>query len=371
MDSYFSDSSLEFLATPSKRRPTTAISTTTAKVGGAGPAVSTSIPQPEEEATPTDLLLATPPAILRLLTLSAPTIHGLDVLVQVVTWQHPSFFTSLLAVLGWWAICLFGATITRYFLPPLLLGYITIQYIAYASSRTPPPPPRHRSRTSTIPPTLTPASYTNLLYSAQSLSTSIHSLRTDVLYPLLSHFSFVVPSSAASSSSLKAKPPHSPAYYTSRFLITSFPCYLLVTYFVPLNFIFLVLGSVALLWNAPFFRNSRTILWRSAFVRWVVRIMLALLRGGSGLAKELQRAKKGVGIIGLLGKKESREDRVQGKAVKVGKGGDNNVGETENGDEDADEGEDVRLQFTVFENQRWWVGLDWTHALLPGERASW
>lgn len=30
-----------------------------------------------------------------------------------------------------------------------------------------------------------------------------------------------------------------------------------------------------------------------------------------------------------------------------------------------------RFVFTVLENQRWWVGLDWTAALLPNERPSW
>src|SRR5205807_1305325 len=31
----------------------------------------------------------------------------------------------------------------------------------------------------------------------------------------------------------------------------------------------------------------------------------------------------------------------------------------------------LRFAFTVYENQRWWMGLDWTAALLPGERPSW
>ncbi|TIB67770.1 hypothetical protein E3Q24_04060 [Wallemia mellicola] len=28
-------------------------------------------------------------------------------------------------------------------------------------------------------------------------------------------------------------------------------------------------------------------------------------------------------------------------------------------------------RFEIYENQRWWMGLDWTHALLPGERPTW
>jgi len=31
----------------------------------------------------------------------------------------------------------------------------------------------------------------------------------------------------------------------------------------------------------------------------------------------------------------------------------------------------AQFAFTVYENQRWWMGLDWTAALLPGERPSW
>lgn len=74
------------------------------------------------------------------------------------------------------------------------------------------------------------------------------------------------------------------------------------------------------------------------------------------MSKEWSRTKSGVGIPGLLGRK-TRHDVVEEKPVKAA--------------DNEGEGEDVQLQFTVFENQRWWVGLDWTHALLPGERASW
>lgn len=32
---------------------------------------------------------------------------------------------------------------------------------------------------------------------------------------------------------------------------------------------------------------------------------------------------------------------------------------------------DTMFRFEIYENQRWWMGLDWTHALLPGERPTW
>lgn len=31
----------------------------------------------------------------------------------------------------------------------------------------------------------------------------------------------------------------------------------------------------------------------------------------------------------------------------------------------------LRFRFDILENQRWWVGIDWTSALLPNERTSW
>ncbi|THH07763.1 hypothetical protein EW145_g3164 [Phellinidium pouzarii] len=37
----------------------------------------------------------------------------------------------------------------------------------------------------------------------------------------------------------------------------------------------------------------------------------------------------------------------------------------------GESGHSLRFLIMVYENQRWWVGLDWTAALLPGERPSW
>ena len=32
---------------------------------------------------------------------------------------------------------------------------------------------------------------------------------------------------------------------------------------------------------------------------------------------------------------------------------------------------ELMLRFTVYENQRWWLGLDWTIKLFPNERTPW
>ena len=90
-------------------------------------------------------------------------------------------------------------------------------------------------------------------------------------------------------------------------------------------------GTIVLTYRAPFARLLRAALWRSAFVRW------ALYRSWAGLS--------GIPMLSPI-----PGPTVGTAAVVAAK---------------------LRFAFTVYENQRWWVGLDWTAALLPGERPSW
>lgn len=222
--------------------------------------VSTSTPLHPDEPTPTDLLLATPPAILKLLTLTAPVIQALTTLSQLLTWTHPSFFSSLLVLLAWWTICLFGTVVFKYGLNALVLGYVVFRYVASASARAKSGSTHHRLRQR--PATLTPASYTALVHSAQLLATHVHTLRATLIHPIAAHLSFV-PTHAGQPA---------PAFATAWLALTSYPFYLALSYFVPGHLTLLVGGSVAILWNAPFFRTLRTAMMRSAVVRWAGRI---------------------------------------------------------------------------------------------------
>lgn len=353
LDTLWTDPSLRYLAPMAP--PTSSTSPT--RPSPASALLSSSTPHLEEP-TPTDLLLATPPTVLKFLSLSAPLINTLVQADLLLTWQG-SFWGSMLVLLGWWTACLFGEVLLRYGLPALLLVYLLGSYLYMAVSRHPtskalPSRRHHHLRANT---TLTPASYTTLLNSSQLLASHIQDLRTTIVHPFTVHLSF--------SSNIAGRP--TPAVTTAWLAITSYPFYLLLTYLVPMRIIFLVLGSVGILWNAPFFATLRMAMWRSAAFRWVCRLLYGLLSGGRGLRKEWARTKSGVGIPGLLGRTPVVSSAgIEEKPVKVAGGG-NGAGEHA----DADEGEDVQVQFTVFENQRWWVGLDWTHALLPGERASW
>ncbi|KAH6914115.1 integral peroxisomal membrane peroxin-domain-containing protein [Coprinopsis sp. MPI-PUGE-AT-0042] len=129
----------------------------------------------------------------------------------------------------------------------------------------------------------------------------------------------------------------------ARALVVLYIPYLVLTYFIPLHVIFAISGTVLLTWKAPFAIVLRRTVWRSAFVRWTIWSAWSYVSG-----RPLPTQTISPQTQTLLSKTEkTAEDK--GKA----------------------ETNSLRFLFTVYENQRWWMGLDWTAALLPGERPSW
>ena len=328
MESYLSDPSLHYLANVARVR-----------MSATAP-ISTKLAPTELSAT--DVLLGSPPVVVRLVGHSADAIRAARTLLELVTWSGNNTAASWLVVAGWCGLCLLTSWTARYALNAAVLAFLALRYF------TPTSLPRPNSA-------LTPQTYTALLHDIDIITLHLATLNRSLLAPLLHHFSFAPTPNRSP-----------PAYTTARLALTSYPLYLLLTYFVQLNHLLLFLGLTALLWNAPFFRTLRVLLYKSAAIRWIGRIILATLLGGKGLQKELDQTKKGLGIPGLFGRKKGGAVVTEQNVKVVG-----TTGVRESSPGRQEEGEDVQLQFAVFENQRWWVGLDWTHALLPGERPSW
>ncbi|KAL1743137.1 integral peroxisomal membrane peroxin-domain-containing protein [Schizophyllum fasciatum] len=109
--------------------------------------------------------------------------------------------------------------------------------------------------------------------------------------------------------------------------------YLWLTYFIPLRLLLGVLGSVVLCVRAPWAAILGKQLWKSAWVRWTCYTVWARLSGQRLPPLRLSATQLSEAMP------EPTDSR--------------------------------RILFTVLENQRWWMGLDWTAALLPNERPSW
>ncbi|KAJ7495993.1 integral peroxisomal membrane peroxin-domain-containing protein [Mycena galericulata] len=110
--------------------------------------------------------------------------------------------------------------------------------------------------------------------------------------------------------------------------------YLLLTHLVRLRVLVAIAGTVLLSWRASWAVALRNSLWRSAWFRWSVYHLVAAITGHP-LPLASQSALSAAAVTAPTPTKS------------------------------------LRFLFTVYENQRWWMGLDWTAALLPAERPSW
>jgi len=134
--------------------------------------------------------------------------------------------------------------------------------------------------------------------------------------------------------SLLPPPPPLPSTYRTplRIVAILYPPYLLLTYCVPLRILLALAGTLLLLVRAPFTQILIAVFLRSAWCRFTLRHLISLLT-----AQPLPPI-----II------SQQPTTMSSIAVP-----------------------ELRFLFTIYENQRWWMGLDWTAALLPNERPSW
>ncbi|KII92180.1 hypothetical protein PLICRDRAFT_36971 [Plicaturopsis crispa FD-325 SS-3] len=116
--------------------------------------------------------------------------------------------------------------------------------------------------------------------------------------------------------------------------------YLILTHLVPLRILIALTGTIFLTWNASWASFLRRTLWRTAHVRWACYKLGSVL-----LALPPPHAPAQPPSILSVPAAAAPSTPAQGQTV--------------------------RFLFTLYENQRWWMGLDWTAALLPGERPAW
>ncbi|KAF8626832.1 hypothetical protein AX15_004663 [Amanita polypyramis BW_CC] len=106
---------------------------------------------------------------------------------------------------------------------------------------------------------------------------------------------------------------------------------LILTHCVRLRILIAMTGTFFLTYRAPWAVVLREVLWRSAHLRWTIYYLWFHLSGQAALLNNTPH-----------------DDTSPAKPANT-----------------------LRFLFTIYENQRWWMGLDWTAALLPGERPSW
>lgn len=168
-----------------------------------------------------------------------------------------------------------------------------------------------------------------------------------------------------------------------------------------------LMGTLVLLWPSPPLRSTHQLLRKSLFLRRLAALAFLLVFGSPPAAPGVSPSTGGSTPFSTLGSdsqafslrywlkkkwstsrrpsfafrlrpygKEITSSALSGSAVaeedEAGVDGKAHSGEDDpSADKSTKPSPPIYFRFELHENQRWWMGLDWTSALLPQERPSW
>ena len=296
------------------------------------------------------LLVATPPTITRALSFSHPFLLPLNQIVGLITWTTGDPWESFLVVAGFWAATIYGDVVIRYAGPlmvviAVILGMYSRRYSPLSSSRWTGEKlkgpkeksegnMRHQKSLDEIVDTLT-----------------VFTSRCNILLePFMQLTDFL--STQRTATSATTRPALTTLFIRILYIsplwvgLTLPPLYILTT-----RRVVLALGTIMLSWHSRPARVTRTLLWRSHFIRRVVSATTGLSFG----YQEQVPVTPGKGIPPPLPPRHKSQQDVANSLAAHG----------------HTESSGVRFTFVVFENQRRWLGLGWTYSLLAYERTAW
>ncbi|KAI4249295.1 MAG: hypothetical protein L6R40_000753 [Gallowayella cf. fulva] len=294
------------------------------------------------------LLIATPPSVTRALAFSHPFLLPLNKLVGLLSWTSGDPWESFLLVAAFWAVTLYGDAVVQWTGPLvlvifLILGMYSRRYSPLSSSGW--TGEKHTGQTDLSERSMKHQKSLDEIVETLTIFTSRCNI---LLEPFLALTDFLSTQQTATSATTR------PAL-TSLFMRILFlsPLWVVLTLphvrIITARRVVLATGTLILSWHSRPARVSRTILWRSLTTRQAVSI----LTGFSFVGSPQQPAESKRSPPPLPPRHKSQEVVANAMAKK----GTQSTG--------------VRFTFIVYENQRRWLGLGWTHSLLAYERAPW
>lgn len=238
----------------------------------------------------------------------APYIQAIRHFAQIISWES-SWEESWLALATWWAFCLLSEPTLKFFLPLAVSFVLALRH--WTSS--------NHTSSAISPPVIT--------------DSTLHALVSD-----LATIRALLPSSPLVESPLP------PSFVVLRVLAFIYLPYLILTSFVGLRICIALCGTLFMIHRAHWARHARASITRSAHIRWAFYRLCAFV-SGVALPPPASPSPTEVSI------------KIRPASVLA--------------DDAPKPSPPLRFLFTVYENQRWWMGLDWTAALLPNERPSW
>ncbi|KAK5734457.1 hypothetical protein LTR17_008958 [Elasticomyces elasticus] len=287
------------------------------------------------------LLVATPPQVTRALAYSHPFILPLNHIAGLLSWTTGDAWESFLLLSTFWFGVLYGDDVVRWAGPvvvvaALMLGMYSRRYSPLSSTLWSGQEKKVKRRR---PESEQRKSLDEILETLQTFTG-----RCDVLLdPFLRLTEFLSTQSSATSATTR------PAL-TSLFLriLALTPIWILLTlpplHIISTKRVLLVLGTIGLSWHSRPARVTRTLLWRSRIVRNALSIITGLtFAGPTPSTAPTPQA--------VTTKTKETKTATPGVSANAKPG--------------------VRFAFTLYENQRRWLGLGWTASLLAYERQAW
>ncbi|KAF2244109.1 Pex24p-domain-containing protein [Trematosphaeria pertusa] len=294
------------------------------------------------------LLAATPPQITRVLAYSHPFILPLNKFVGLLTWTTGDPWESFLLVASFWAVVVYGDVITRYAGPiivvlGLILGMYTRRYSPLSStSFTGEKGQKGHSRAQSESSIKHHKSLEEIVDTLKLLTSRCNIL----LDPFLRLTDFL--STQRTATSATTRPALTLLFIRILFVL---PIWIILTlppfYILTTKRVVLAVGTVVLSWHSRPARVSRTILWRSRNVRRICAFITGLNFGDVQLETQ-------DGAPALPPRRKSAQEIAASLAAKR-----------------RPDSPGVRFTFSIYENQRRWLGIGWTSSMLAYERAAW
>lgn len=310
----------------------------------------------------TPLLIATPPQITRALAYSHPFLLPLNKVAGLFTWTTGDPWESFLLVCSFWGITLYADIFIRW-LTPLLI--VSILVLAMYSRRYSPLSSTGWSRDWDL--TSSGAQRTNpntKVRHHKSLDDIVETLnlftsRCNILLePLLRLTDFLSTQRTATSATTR---PALITLFIRLVLITPFWFILTLPplYLITSRRVILVLGTIGLTWHSRPARISRTLLWRSRTIRRGLSLItgLELTPPDPDRNNSLSSTTKAMRDANALAAKLSTRRKPRAKSG--------------NSPTSPGKTEGIRFTFSLFENQRRWIGLGWTTTMFGPERTAW
>lgn len=291
------------------------------------------------------LLVATPPQITRALAYSHPFITPLNKVVGLLSWTTGDPWESFLLVAAFWAITLYGDSVIRWTGPIvvvilLILGMYTRRYSSLSSTGwTGEKVEKGHNRSASDAPTHHHKSLDEIVDELKLFTSRCNIL----LDPWLRLTDFLSTQRTATSATTR---PALTALFIRILFVT--PIWIILTlpplYVITTKRVILVIGTLSFSWHSRPARVARTILWRSRTFRHTCAMVTGLPISGTtdGPPSLPPRNPKNANEIAasLAAKRQPQSPG-------------------------------IHFTFTLYENQRRWLGIGWTASMLAYERAAW